>query len=180
VVLVLVLAAERRRGRGQLGMSGFWNCICQPAQAKYAIDELLRQVRALGALKPGEALWGTPRSAKRGTAGQTRVSRPPVLRRRLAVVFGQAFVQWVRKQLGWSGFSAPRGACVGFCCACGVLRSCAGGALELRWSYAGRCLTGYRRRGVGPATSMRALGWGGQQLAGGQWVGSMPGLVGRL
>eukprot|EP01047_Picozoa_sp_COSAG01_P016604 COSAG01_NODE_856_length_13082_cov_23.882009_6_plen_325_part_00 len=24
---------------------GFWNCICQPAQAKYAIDELLRQVR---------------------------------------------------------------------------------------------------------------------------------------
>ena len=28
-------------------MSNFWNCICQPAQAKYAIDELLRQVRLI-------------------------------------------------------------------------------------------------------------------------------------
>ena len=29
-------------------MSNFWNCICQPAQAKYAIDELLRQVCFVG------------------------------------------------------------------------------------------------------------------------------------
>lgn len=33
-------------------MSNFWNCICQPAQAKYAIDELLRQVRALWKIPP--------------------------------------------------------------------------------------------------------------------------------
>ena len=34
-------------------MSNFWNCICQPAQAKYAIDELLRQVRSpIGAPGP--------------------------------------------------------------------------------------------------------------------------------
>ena len=32
--------------QGQQAMSNFWNCICQPAQAKYAIDELLRQVRS--------------------------------------------------------------------------------------------------------------------------------------